>query len=295
MGIQLDYVKKSVAKNLQPQQYTRDPASTQALRDYASVLNQVNGLGIIGAQPLPVANRVTALTKGGGGSGGGGADTAKALENLRAIAGYNAQSTKDQFGRTMANYDLADQQNQALANVQIKQNQRRAAADRFGQNKKLQAATSGILSAAGNALNGSGLGGLIEMLRTRNDLDNTEVINTLTQNKNAVLNALTEAINSNTLARNEAASDAEFALRNLEADLAAQISNIDPKKFVAPGTGDTSLGSTGFASSNQRLANLAQLAGYITQPPTKQVYGSGSTAQMPYFQKLLDSYSRRTA
>lgn len=36
-------------------QYTRDPASTAALRDYAGVLNQVGGSGILGAQKLPQA------------------------------------------------------------------------------------------------------------------------------------------------------------------------------------------------------------------------------------------------
>src|SRR5574344_104803 len=128
----------------------------------------------------------------------------QAADHLGTIAGYNAQSPHNQLKQQLGNYDLADQQNRSLADVQRDQNSRKAASERFGQNKKLQSSTQGLLGAAGNALNGTGLYRVLDMLATRTDLDNNEVWNALAQNQNTVENAYNESMNQNVLARNDA-------------------------------------------------------------------------------------------
>lgn len=168
-----------------------------------------------------------------------------AASHQNALAEYNAQSTKNQLSQTLGNYDLSDQQNRALADVQLKQNSRAAAADRFGQNRKLQTSAQAIMGAAGNALNGSSTENLLNMLATRTDLDNAEVWESLTSNQNQVLNALQESLNQNVVSRNDAAINAEKGLRDIEADTAAQLNNINPNLWVAPGEGDANVGSAG--------------------------------------------------
>lgn len=190
-------------------------------------------------------------------------DQKKAAANLGGIAGYNAQSTKNQLSQARTNFNLADAQNAALAETQYDQNSRKAAGERFVQARKLQSSASDVTNAAGNALNGSGFANLVRMLRDRTDWDNSEVLNTLTQNQNAVRNSLDESINANVLARNDAAMTAEHALRGIEADMSAQLNNINPGLYVAPGTGAANFSSKDMAKNNTLPAHLAALAGYI--------------------------------
>lgn len=221
-----------------------------------------------------------------------------AANNLGSIANYNAQSTRNQLSQQQSNYDLADQQNRALADVERSQNSRKAANDRFAANKKLQTATHGLLGAAGDALNGSSLFELLNMIQTRTDLDNNEVWNILTQNQNAVENAYNEAINQNILSRNDAASNAEYGLRGIESDTAAQLSNINPNLFVNPGEGSTSVGAGGTYDTNRNAANLAQLGGYLMPDnaaieATKVQTPNKSTGNS-YFDRLLNQYNQRS-
>lgn len=218
-----------------------------------------------------------------------------AAKNLGSIAGYNAQSTKNQLSQLLSNYDQADKQNRSLADVQRDQNSRSAASDRFGANKKLQTATSGLLGTAGNALNGSALFGLLNMLNTRTDLDNAEAWQALTANQNAVENAYQESLNQNSLSRNEAATNAEFGLRGIEADTAAQLNNINPNLYDEPGKGDTKVGADGTYNKNKTEAQLAQLAGYITPQNAQQ---QATKVQQPnavqggsYYANLLNQYN----
>jgi hypothetical protein len=149
------------------------------------------------------------------------------------------------------------------------------------------------MSSAGNAMQGSGLWGLIDMLRGRTDLDTGETMTALTQNQDAVYNALQEAIAANILARNEAKTTAELGLRGIEADYAAQLSNIDPSLFVSPGTGITDLGDALGARWEQPI-NDPRISNYIVpprpwQPNRQKSPQSGSS----YFDKLLAGYNRR--
>ena len=223
----------------------------------------------------------------------------QAADHLGTIAGYNAQSTHNQLKQQLGNYDMADQQNRSLADVQRDQNSRKAASERFGQNKKLQSSTQGLLGAAGNALNGTGLYRVLDMLATRTDLDNNEVWNALAQNQNTVENAYNESVSQNVLARNDAASNAEFALRGINADTAAQLNNITPSLFVEPGEGDAGVAkANGVYEENKRPANQAQLSGYIM--PDDAITGARRT-QKPntmsgnsYYDKLVNGYNRRS-
>lgn len=228
------------------------------------------------------------------GSSNNTAANRRAAGNLGAIGAYNAQSIKDQAARGKANYDLADQQNTQLAQVQKEQNSRKASADRFGQQKKLQSSVSSLRDATGNAMQGSGTWNIIDMLRTRLDLDNNEVWNTLTQNQNAVRNALDEALNANVVASNDLFSNAEAGLRGIEADTSAQLNNIDPDLFVAPGTGAANFGSAGYANANMTPAHMAALAGYLM--PASNISpkpASKATGNSYYDKYILNPYNRR--
>lgn len=234
---------------------------------------------------------VTGGAKGGSGSGSGSSSAKKSVANLGTIAGYNAGTSKDQFARTMANYDLADQQNRQLADVQFKQNSAKGADERFAQAKRLQMALRGLLSSAAPAMQGSGAFNLADMLRGRTDLDTGEVLSMLAQNQNQVQNDLDQTLGTNVVARNDAAAATEAGLRGIEADTSAQLNNIGSKYFVAPGKGAAKLGSAGFANKNKTPANVAKLAGYflpeIAESPAANVLGGGS-----YFDKLLNVYNQ---
>lgn len=217
----------------------------------------------------------------------------KAAANLGSIAGFNATTAKRQYDETIRNYDISDEQNRELARVQKVQNSRKGASDRFGQAKKMQASVSSMRNAAGNALQGSGTYGIIDMLRGRTDIDNNEVWNTLHQNQNAVQNALDEALNANVLARNDARAATAASLRGIEADTAAQLNNIDPSLYVAPGTGGASFGSDYYNTDSGRTpANEATMAGYFMPPPTTRV-GTTYTGDT-YFDQMLGSYGNNS-
>lgn len=221
-----------------------------------------------------------------------------AANNLNSIATYNAGSTQNQLSQALQNYDLADRQNRALADVQRDQNSRKASNDRFGANRKLQTATQGLLGTIGNGLNGSSAYRLMDMLATRTDLDNNEVWNTLTQNQNSVENAYNESMNQNVLARNDAASNAEYGLRGINADTAAQLNNINPSLFAAPGTGGSNITADGTYEANRSPANIAQLSGYImpdnAAAQARQTQAPNTMTGNSYFDRLLNSYNRRS-
>lgn len=221
----------------------------------------------------------------------------KAASNLSSLATFNADTAKNQLKQQLGNYDLADQQNRKLADLQLKQNSRKAASERFGANKKLQSAVKGVLGTMDNALNGSSLYSMLDMINTRTDLDNNEVWNTLTQNQNTVENAYNEALNQNVLARNDAASNAEQAIRGVEADTAAQLNNINPNLFTKPGTGSTDLGSNGLYEKNKSEANSPKMSGYIMPDDANRVAGEkqkpNKMTDTDYFSKLLNQYNQR--
>lgn len=253
----------------------------------------------------PTAPSAQSAPSGGGGGGGGfGAPSGptpeqrRAAGNLGIIAGWNAGSTTDQHGRQLGNFDMSDEQNRALADVQIQQAQRQAAGDRFARNRNMQTMSQGLTSQMGNAMQGSGLFGFMDMLRGRTDLDNNAVWQQLTQNRNQIENSFTEAYNANRLARNDATINAEFALRGIEGDHAAQLNNIHPDLFVRPGSGAASHGSAGFFDQHRVQPNLAQLAGYTMPNNAAQgaanVQGPNQLGGPGTFAALMNQYNQRS-
>lgn len=218
----------------------------------------------------------------------------QAANNLTDIANYNAQSTKNQLSQQLQNYDLADQQNRALADTEKNQSSKSAAADRFAQNKKLQNATRGLMGTVGNGLYGSTLYNIMDMLRSRQDLDNQSTLNTLQQNWDTAENAFNESKNSNVLARNDAASNAEYALRGIQSDTAAQLNNINPELFQSPGEGDTNVGADGTYENNKVAGNFAKMSGYImpsqNQIETQTKPTTTTKTRNSYFNKLMQGY-----
>lgn len=216
----------------------------------------------------------------------------QAANNLTTIANYNAQSTKNQLAQQLENYDLADKQNRALADTEKNQSSKSAAADRFAQNKKLQNATRGLLGTVGSGLYGSTLYNIMDMLRNRQNLDSQATLNTLQQNWDTAENAYNESANANVLSRNDAATNAEYALRGIQSDTAAQLNNINPDLFVAPGEGDTNVGADGTAADNKHKANLARMSGYImpSKNQIEQQTKPRSVTKNSYFNKLMNGY-----
>jgi len=239
-----------------------------------------------------------------GGGGGGGASSGptpeqrRAADNLGHISGWNAGSTTNQHGQQMGNLKMSNEQNRALADVQRHQAARQGTAERFARNRNMQTMAQGLTSQMGNAMQGSGLFGFMDMLRGRTDLDNNAVWQQLTQNYNNIENAFTEAYNANRLAMNDASINAEFALRGIEADHAAQLNNIHPDLFVRPGQGAATHGSAGFFEQHRQPANLAQLAGYIMPNNASQgaanVQAPNQLGAPGSFAALMNQYNQRS-
>lgn len=175
-----------------------------------------------------------------------------AAQNQIALSKYNADTVRNQLAQQMANYDMSDKQNRRLADVQLTQNSRKTEADRFDAMRDLQNSALGLFGSMNQAMNGSTTGNTMYMLGNRADKDNMNYWTQHQVNQNAVENAYDESVNQNNLARNEAASTAEATIRNMEADLAANLNNINPNLYQAPGTGDTSLSWTGGSSGSSR-------------------------------------------
>lgn len=181
-----------------------------------------------------------------------------AAQNQIALAKYNADTSRNQLAQQLANYDMSDKQNRRLADVQLRQNSRKTEADRFDAMRDLQNSALGLFGSMNQAMNGSTTGNAMYMLGNRNDKDNMNYWTQHQTNQNAVENAYDESVNQNNLARNEAASTTEAAIRNMEADLAANLNNINPKLYQAPGTGDTNLGSSTTTTTTTTSTNAPE-------------------------------------
>lgn len=230
-----------------------------------------------------------------------------AAERQKEIARFNRDSVMNQLSMQLGGYDQANQQNRKLADVQLKQNQRKNEVDRFEAQRNLRNASLGLLGSMGNtALNSSSTGNLMAMLRDRNDADNMNYWNQLQANQNAVNNAYQESENQNQVAKNDTITNAAKAIRDIESDLAANLSNINPNLYVTPGTGDAMLNAWWQGGPyDQRVGNTnPQLSGYIMPDTSVQTARqSGAPAQEPiprnriqrndYFGRLVNGFNRR--
>ena len=216
-----------------------------------------------------------------------------AANRSAAIAKYNADTIKNQLAEQLTNYDLADRQNLNNAKVQLRQNSRKNELDRFEAQRQLQNSTTGILGAMGNtAMNASGVYNLIRMLENRNDSDNATYWGQLQENNDAVKNAYIESYNQNRAARNDAIANANAQLRNMGSDLAANLNNINPELYNAPGTGSANLGTSGKAT--YPAANLDLSSGYLMPAYAERVPRSkrNKMAGNDHYSRLMNSFTQ---
>lgn len=216
----------------------------------------------------------------------------RAANNQTQLGRYSADTIKNQFNQQASNYDRANARNRQLADVELTQTSRKSESDRFNAMRDLQNAAMGLYGSMNQAMNGSTVGNLMRELESRNDRDNDTYWSQLQTNWDQVNNAYEESANQNAAARDDAASNAEQALRSLQGDTAANLNNINPNLYVEPGTGDTDFGANGFYEANKSPDRLAQLSGYITpaqnvttarrQSPRNQLSGSN------YFGRLIN-------
>lgn len=190
----------------------------------------------------------------------------QAADNQTEISKQNVRDVQNQLARQLANYDFADRQNRALADVQLRQNSRKTSADRFEAQRDLQAATLGLLGSMGNAMNGSSTGNLMRMLESRNDKENNTYWAQHQQNQDAVENSYQDSLNQNRVARRDAMQSAEKAIRDIEGDWRANMNNINPNLFPG-GTGevggDNSLSSYTAWDEGRAQQNNARISGYV--------------------------------
>lgn len=218
-----------------------------------------------------------------------------AANRQKEIAGFNADAVRNQLDRQLANYDMANQQNRRLADVQLKQNSRKGEADRFEAQRNLQNASIGLLGSMNQAMNGSSTGNLMSMLRNRNDADNSIYWQQLMENQNAVNNAYQESMNQNQAAKNDAVTNAAKALQDIESDLSANLSNINPNLYVAPGTGEANFNSHDLYNTKRVNPNLATLSGYL-MPENAEQNVRGQRNRLlgnDYFSRLMNQFNNR--
>ena len=167
----------------------------------------------------------------GGGSGGGSSMTPeqeKAAANLGGIAGWNAGTQLGAAKNADKVFDISDEQNANMRNIEAVQSRRNASNDWYTQQQRLQSVTSQLREAQGNALRGSNLYDMLDLIARKDDMDDVEVLNSLRENLNNVDNDYWKALMSTNNARNEMYIDTEENLRDIAADYAAQLNSIHP-------------------------------------------------------------------
>ena len=189
----------------------------------------------------------------------------RAARNQSTISTQNIRDVENQLARQLSNFDYADAQNRALADTQLKQNSRKTSADRFEAQRDLQAATLGLLGSMGSAMNGSSTGNLLRMLESRNDKENNTYWAQHQQNQDQVENAYNDSLNQNNVARRDAMQSAEKAVRDINADWAANLNNINPNLFrMATPVDDRGGGRSAYTwDTSKAPQNNAEISGYV--------------------------------
>ena len=198
-----------------------------------------------------------------------------AATRQKEISSKNASNIKNQLDRALGNYDYANEQNAALRDVQLQQAARKAETDRFQAQRGLRNAALGTLSAMGpNAYNSSALDNMRYMLGDRNDYDNVSYWQQLQENRDMVNNAYQENYNANQVAKQDAIAAAINALADIDSSLAANLANIHPDLYEAPGTNKdiakATKSVTKKADSKALQPSSPTLSGYIMPAVAEQ-------------------------
>ena len=171
---------------------------------------------------------------GSGGSGGGGGgdisdEEQQAFDNLGGIVGFNQDTLTGADENANRVYDVADEQSENLWKAQTKQNRRQAGNDWFTNQQNLQAVTDALRDRSGNAMNGSYLYDLWDLVARKDDQDDAAVLDAMRENQDQLNASYFEALASNNNGRNEQAMKTESSLRELASDYVAQGNNINPE------------------------------------------------------------------
>ena len=219
-----------------------------------------------------------------------------AANRLKEIANYDVDAARTQAQRQIENYDLANEQNRALRDLQLKQLRRDTESDRFNAQRQLRNATLGLLGSMGpTAFNSSSIGNVMSMLRDRNDADNTAYWDQLQQNFNQVNNAYEESVNANQVAKNDVLANLEKAQKDINSALSANLNNIDESYYVSPYGSSIDSGAGQNPAQSNTSPNYAQLAGYLMPENAEQNVRPlrNRMRTNDYFSRLINSYNRR--
>lgn len=217
----------------------------------------------------------------------------QAADNQIDLAKSNAASVRNQLKRQLKTYDFANKQNRALADTQLKQNSRKTSADRFEAQRDLQNTALSLLSTMGSAMNGSSTGNLMQMLGNRNDKENNTYWAQLQANQDSVENSYADSYNQNQVAKRDAIASAEKSVADIEADLSANLNNINADLYTSPGKGDANLKSDKvWKNADKVKRNNARVSGYVM--PDDRSGATRNTLQgNDYFSKLINRFNGR--
>lgn len=217
------------------------PQTTDKVQEVKTIYNQGGTYPYgqsDGTNPFGDQGKGKKDSSGGGGGTGNSPTQAQrdAAANLGVIAGYNAGTVKGGYDKSMKAYDLSSKQNAKLRDTSIQQSRVKSGDEWFANQQKLQASLSSIMGAAGRAAEGSGLLGIRDTLAKVDDMSDVSSLGALRDNMNSAYNNYSEAEAAINDARRRATIEAWTALRQGEADQAAQMNNINPELFGIPGT-----------------------------------------------------------
>lgn len=275
-------------------------------------IDPVTGLQVNNGTPA------SSNTGGSGGSGGGSSGPTeaqrKAAQNLGGITGYNRDTILGGAEDANEVFDIQDQQNERLRAVQTTQNKRNAGNDWYTQQQKLQSVVGQLRDAGGNAMTGSNLYDFWDSIARKDDMDDVATLNNMRGNQNVIDNNYYEAISQGVNARNEYAMGIEQSLRELAADYAAQLNNIDPElaNGVIAGNGENgkNLNIPAWLNTDYFNANKVAAANTSDQPLyrpdvaaseawnksllTEKANNTNQAANKSYWDRMNAGYSRRT-
>lgn len=214
-------------------------------------------------------------------------------ENQVTIAKQNADDVRNQLAKQLETYDFANRQNRALADVQLQQNSRKTSADRFEAQRDLQNAALGILGSMNQAMNGSAVGSFMRMLENRNDKDNNTYWAQHQVNQDTVENSYQDSFNQNQVAKRDAVTSAEKAIRDIESDLSANLNNINPNLFAAPGRDNANLDSGSvWTGAGDIKENNARVSGYV-MPDNRNGATRNQLLGNDYYSRLINRFNGR--
>ena len=221
----------------------------------------------------------------------------KAAKRQNALATFNAKATQKQLKNQLATYDKADQQNRNLRDRELTQYARKSEVDRFQAQRNLQNAALSLFGSMNQAMNGSSVGNLMDMLSDRNDSDNVTYWNELQENRNQARNKYRESLNQNNASRLDAINSASKTVSDIMGDRSANLNNINPELYEKP-SGNKALNKIQKQINAQRKKvklTDASASGYV-MPSNAEQKVTGKRNKLrggDYYSKLINGFNGR--